>query len=303
MPSLISRRMAVLAIAWLVSGALLTADGEPGFRRFAHTVSPDGAYVLAWGWGEDEANLAALKEWPDGKDTYKEGAIANYLVDAAGGRVLKTIPDHDHYVTSDGRFKPFSGLTLAWAEDGQKALAIYSGRFEEDSVVWIDPKQKTSVEMLGPLHQACVQFITKTEQFEEEALFWIEGPALLPGGVVVFDARAKVKVTEPAESWYRFKFQVKIEGEEAKCRMLIGRKIPKPRTPADVEDETARNALIEEELNRANAQLLAKVKASERAALKEKQLAWLKQRETVGASQRVLFTQLRTAYLRARAEN
>jgi len=40
-----------------------------------------------------------------------------------------------------------------------------------------------------------------------------------------------------------------------------------------------------------------------RAELKEKQLAWLKQREEMEKSERTYFTHLRVAYLRARAEN
>src|SRR5688572_16184264 len=91
------------AIFFLVS-TIAYADGGPGFRRIRDTLSPNGAYVLAWGWGvEENEDPKKLKEWPPKKDN-DEGEIQNYLVDATKGRVLHVFLEGGaYYETSDGK--------------------------------------------------------------------------------------------------------------------------------------------------------------------------------------------------------
>jgi hypothetical protein len=156
------RWVAVLAFWTFLFVVPRALADEPGFRRFADTISPDGAYVLAWGWGEEEEHLEKLKEWPPGGDT-AEDSVANYLVDAVRGQVLATIPERDHFLTSNGRWKRFSGLAVGWAEDGQHALAIYEGRWSDEAILWIRPETRSFIDVLGPLEEAYRRFLAKKE--------------------------------------------------------------------------------------------------------------------------------------------
>jgi uncharacterized protein YecT (DUF1311 family) len=74
---------------------------------------------------------------------------------------------------------------------------------------------------------------------------------------------------------------------------VTGRKI---RHPDDDNDDA-----VEKELNEAYQKLKTKLSGADFEALKEKQLKWLNQREALEGD-RIFFTQLRTSYLRARAE-
>jgi hypothetical protein len=294
--SAVSHRLVALGLGLLLFDAP-GAAAEPGFRRFADTISPDGVYVLAWGRDEDKDRPEKLREWPPGSDSIEDSA-ANYLIDAKQSRVLTIIPERDHWVTADGRFKQFSGLAVGWSEDSQRALAIYEGRWRDESILWIDPKRRAFLEMAPQLIEAYDRFLAKKEKtkiadFDDFGILSFSMPALLPDGVLVIDARAQQMINRPPTYSYRLKLQVKTVGEEVKCTLISGRKIPEPADDDKVEDE----------LNKVYQQLRAKLNEAGRAALKEKQLLWLKQREALVESKRTFFTRLRTAYLRARAEN
>ncbi len=286
-----SHRIAILALCWLASGFFCATGGEAGFRRFAHTISPDGAYVLAWGWGEDE-HPEKLKEWPPGADTAGD-SVANFLVDAIRGQVLAAIPERDHFQTSDGRWKRFSGLAASWSEDSRTALAIYEGRWSDESILWIDPKKRTFVELLPKLTEAYARFLAKKENVAEAGEISFSLPAILAGGVLVLDARARPQVNKPPEYTYRLKFQVKIARDEPTCTLLGGHKIGEPPEDGKVEDE----------LNKAYQQLRSKLNEAGRATLEEAQVRWLKPREALGESDWIFFTRMRAAFLRARLEN
>lgn len=273
----------------LVRGAGSAAEEEPGFRRFADTISPDGAYVLAWGWGEEE-HPEKLREWPPGQDIAGD-FVANYLVDAVQGKVLATIPERDHYAGTQG-FKRFSGLAVSWSEDSRQALAIYEGRWSDEAILWIRPATHTFLDVSGSLHKAYSQFLARKEKLADAGEISFSMPALLPGGVLIIDARARPKVNEPPEYNYRLKFRMKIESGKAGFTLVSGRKIPEP-----PEDDK-----VEKELNVVYQKLRDKLNHAGRAALKEKQLRWLKQREALGDQSR-FFTRMRTAYLRALVEN
>ncbi len=283
---------AALALCLVLSSGRCSAEDTPGFRRFHDTVSPDGAHVFAWGWGADADKLAELKEWAEGKDTAGDD-ISNFLADAARGQLVAVIPEHDHFVTSDGRFKRFSGLAVGWSEDSRHALAIYEGRWSDESILWVDAKSRTFSEVLPQLVKAYSAFLKKTAKVEDPGEVSFNLPALLPGGVLVINGRARPQINKPPEYNYRLKFQVKAGGKEPKLTLVGGKKIPEPGGEDKVEDE----------LNAAYKKLVAKLNDAERAALKEKQLQWLKQREAMPESERNFFTRLRTAWLDARAEN
>ncbi len=291
---------AVCAFASLSFGSGRAEESGPGFRRFADTISPNGAYVLAWGWGEEQGRLEALKEWLPEKDTVGD-SVANYLVNAVHGGVLAVIPERDHYEGTSG-FKRFSGLAVGWAEDSRRAVAIYEARWSAEAILWINPETRTEadafIDVLAPLDEACRQLLAKREKLKEAGEISFSLPALLPGNILVIDARARPQVNKPPEYNYRLKFQLKSDGEKARCLLINGHKISESASNYD-------NDKVEDELNKAYRQLRARLNEGEREALKEKQLQWLRQRQALAAagSDGKFFTRLRTAYLRARAEN
>lgn len=291
LPLISPRGLALLALCWLGPHVSNSAAAEPGFRRFSNSISPDSAYVLAWGWGSDPEKLETLKEWPAGADTARD-LVENYLVDAVRGKVVAVIPEHDHYVTSEGKWKQFSGLAVTWSEDGRQALAIYEGRWSDESILLIDPKKRTFAEVLPQLHQAYTRFLAKSAKLDEPEISF-NMPALLPGGVLVIHARALEKVNEPPRFSHVLKLQMKGGGIEPSFTLLSAHK----------DREEPDDEKVEDELNKAYQQLRSKLSETARATLKGRQLAWLKQREALPASERVFFTRMRLAHLRAQTEN
>lgn len=289
-PAQLCRCIMIAGLCWLGSREQ-GAAGEAGFRRFADSISPDGAYTLAWGWGSDPEKLDALKEWPAGADT-AEDFVENYLVDAVAGKVIAAIPERDHYLTSQGKWKQFSGLAVAWSEDSGRALAIYEGRWSDESVLLIEPKKRAFTEVLPQLHQAYTRLLAKSAKLDEPEISF-SMPALLPGGVLVVHARALEKVNEPPRFSHMLKLQVKTSSTEPSVTLLSARK----------DREEPDDEKVEDELNKAYQQLRAKLSETARATLKGRQLAWLKQREALPASERVFFTRMRLAHLRAQTEN
>jgi hypothetical protein len=287
----------MLRIALLLLTACFLGDGrlvagEPGFRRFAETISPDGNYVLAWGWGTTD-QPEQIQEWASGQDTEGD-SVANYLVDSIHGKVLAIIPERDHFRTSEGHSKGFSGLVVAWSEDSQHALAIYEDRWSDSAILLIRPKIRSFTNVLAPLDQAYRGLLAQKEKLKEAGEIAFSRPALLSGGILVLDARARPQVNETRDYFYRLKFLVTAEGDKPKCRLVSSRKIPSP----DDDNDDA----VEKELNEAYQKLKTGLSETDRVVLKERQLQWRKQREALGEGvDRVLFTQLRTSYLRARA--
>ncbi len=218
--------LALAAILPLLPGALpRAAANDAGFRRFADTLSPDGAYLLAWGHGCDETQPVKGTEWKAGSDTFEDSEFAeNYLVDARRGRVLAVIPDHDHWVRSDGSFKPFSGLSVGWSEDSRRALAIYEGRWSDESILWINPEKRTFVEVAPVLHETYARFLKHKLEVGDPGGISFSHPALLPGKVLVIHARARPKVNEPLEYRHRLTLRVNFDGPEPRCALLDARR-------------------------------------------------------------------------------
>jgi hypothetical protein len=294
------RRVAIFAAgAHFLLGVAHSEERGPGFRRFADTISPNGAYVLGWGWGEEKGRLEALKEWPPDGDTAGD-SVANYLVNAVQGRVIATIPERDHYEGTPG-FKRFSGLAVGWAQDSRRALAIYEGRWSDEAILWINPETRTEadafIDVLAPLEAAYRRWLAQQEKVSEAGEIAFSLPALLPGDVLMIDARARPQVNKPLEYNHRLKFLLKLDGGKARCTLVSGRKISD--ASANYSDDR-----VEEELNKVYQRLRARLDDPGRAALKATQLQLLKQRQALidAGSNGRFFTRLRTAYLRARVE-
>src|SRR5205809_847390 len=86
-----------------LSAIVLHADGGPGFRRIRDSLSPNGAYVFAWGWGldvvwsDDSRHALALYDEKYGEssvlwvDPAKRAApgIGEQLKEMAGKHIIK----------------------------------------------------------------------------------------------------------------------------------------------------------------------------------------------------------------------
>ncbi len=274
-----------LACALFLPASAPAADA--GFRRFADTISPNDVYVFAWGTGS-ESDLPTLKEWAPGADA-AEDSVFNYLVDAGAGKVLAVIPEMDHFITTDGRAKRFSGLAVNWSADSRAAIAIYEGRWSSEAVLWVDPEAKKFTDLLPALVRTYSRFLKEKKKVEDPGEVAFSMPAILPGPVLVIDGRARPSLTHGPEYNFTLRLQVKFGDKEPRLNLL--KATPAPDGPPDEK--------VEDELNRAYQQLRSKLGESARTTLKEQQLAWLKQREALPQGERVFFTRLRTATLRA----
>lgn len=294
------------AILFFHVSVTVFADGGPGFRRLRDTLSPNGAYAIAWGWGlEEKEDPKKLKEWAPKKDN-DEGEIQNYLVDAMKGRVLHVFLEGGAYFeTSDGNFQRFSGFAMAWSDDSQRAIVIYDGRFGDGSLLWVNAAKRTSHNIAEHLQEAMGKHIAREDKLpEDEELqsFWFSYPVLLPDDIFVIDVRAKRNAPAEREHLFRFKVKVKTKGDKTECALLDGRKIPEAENYFAIEDEAKRAEVLEKELNETYTRLRAKLPDVEKKTLKEKQLRWLKKREATHKDLRDVATAERVAYLRAWAE-
>jgi hypothetical protein len=294
------------AILLLLISAVAHADGGPGFRRIRDTLSPNGAYVIAWGWGlEEKDDPKTLKEWKPKRDN-DEGEIQNYLVDAVKARVLHVFQEGGAYFeTSDGHFQRFSGFDATWSDDSQRAIIIYDGRFGDGSLLWVNAARRTSHNIAEKLQEVMGKHIAKEDKLpEDEELqsFWFSYPVILPDDVFVIDVKAKRNAPAEREHLYRFKVKVSGLGEELQCKLLDGRKTPEAEDYFAIDDEKARAELLEKDLNEIYGRLRAKLSEAEKKTLKEKQVQWLKKREATNKDYRDVVTAERVAYLRAWAE-
>jgi hypothetical protein len=287
MTSTVALRSVVILACGLCSSMLQAA--EPGFRRFAETISPDGAYVLAWGWRTKGEDLAKLKEWPEGKDTFDEGTTENYLVDAVQGRVLVVIPGFEYFRGTSGH-ENHGGISVGWSMDSHEALAIYDGKWSNRALVWIRPATRTCIDVEKPLTGAYRRLLQSREKRPEPGGISFHDPAILPGSVLVTYGWAQIPKEDPVFH-YRLRFQMKFEEKKATCVLVNGRSIPDAGEEPD--DEAALNAVY--------GKLRAGLNDAGRAALKKEEEAWLKQREAIEDEMyQKSFTSLRVSYLRAR---
>lgn len=271
---------------WMI-GKFDVHAGEPGFRRFAETISPNGEYVLAWGWGGGD-DVKKLKEWPEEKDN-TDGDVQNYLVDAVHDRVLGVIPECGYYRGTEGH-QNHGGIAVGWSMDSQDALVITDSKWSSDAVVWIRTATRTFIPVKEALEKPYRRLLQTKEKRREPGGMSFQNPAVLPGGVLAVYCWAQIPKEDPV-FFYRLRYKVKLERGKAQCELAGSRKLP------EAEEEAA----DEETLNKVYGQLRATLNEAERAALKAEELAWLKQREAIDDElHQQAFTRWRVSYLRAR---
>lgn len=157
----IVRRISMVVL--LSMSGKLCADGE--FRIFPGTLSPDRAYVLAWGErGTKEGGFAGMKEVSDeGKHfDVENGEFENYLVATEGKRPVAVIPGFDYFSGPEGSFN-HRDISVAWSKDSHKALFNYHGRYSYESILWVDIEKRKFTDIGSQLEKALHGVIAEKE--------------------------------------------------------------------------------------------------------------------------------------------
>jgi hypothetical protein len=285
------------AMVLVCAGPGVSVAGQ--FKRFPETISPDGAYVLAWGAAEEKVgDTAQFAEIPYEDENFDEANgdadINNYLVDTATGKIVATIPGFD-YFAGPNIHKNHASLEISWSPDGKSALAIFDGRWSSDAVVWIEPRARKIVDVQKQLEKGFYAVLRKNEPRFKEEVGVLFSQAVIPrAGVLILHASGTIP-KEDGTAEYLLKFNVTGEGDKIQFRLEKGRRLP--------EDTTSSSGDAEAELNSVYTKVRSSLPPRERDLLRDAQTQWLKLREQIKDEHaREHFTEHRTAELRTLSE-
>ena len=272
-------------------------DGSNGYALFPGSLSPDGAYALAFGSAELKPDeLAKLAEWPAdlGIDGGKM-SFDDFLVDLKQKRVLAALPDFD-YFDGHGWHKNRGGLMVAWSRDSSRALAICEQRWDDAGILWIDPAARKFSSLKEPLEKAYAAYLRAHEKKYTAGEMMFSNPAVLGPDVVVLDALLEIPKKEEAGT-YEYRLKVRLmpgKGGTMQCEILAAHKEQEQRGPVRLDDVDFNDKLYKK--------LRAKLPAKARTALDKEQDQWVTWSDAQpDEAQEMLITQ-RSALLRARAE-
>ena len=264
-----------------------SAGGE--FKRFPETISPDGAYVLAWGAGGEQAgDTAQFTEVPYENDDFDQANVDadvnNYLVETASGKIVATIPGFAYFAGSN-LHKNRSDLKVAWSPSAQSALAIFDGRWSSDAVVWIEPRTRKMVDVQEQLVNGFYPVLHKNEKRFKTVEVRFFGAVIPKPGVLVVRASGSIpKEDETAD--YVLRFTITGTGDKVQFHLQSGRRLP--------EESRALPSDPEEELNRVYTKVRSSLSSRDRDTLRDQQTRWLKLREQIANdNSRERFTQHR----------
>lgn len=272
-------------------------DGKPGFCRFAGSISPDSAWVLAWApAGLSPEELADLPEWAPDLDINSEKTdVENFLYDLTRKRVVLKLPGLD-YFAGQGWHKNRGELYVAWTADSRSALVICEQRWDDEGILWVDAAQARVFELKETLEKAYLDVLRRRETENGEVNIQFSDPAILPGGLLVLDGNAG-HMKEGPYYHYRFAFRVALPASSVNPALELVKawKIP--------ESEELNSGIdYDPELNRSYNLLRAQLADQAKAALKQEQLAWLKFRDAQPEDARDEITARRAVELRAMVE-
>jgi hypothetical protein len=255
--------------------------GSPGvrggqFKRFPETISPDGAYALAWGPLTDPpANPAELSEVPYEDEAFDEAqpdSVANYLIDVATRKIVAAIPGFEYFRGPKWR-KNRADLEIGWAPDAQNALAIYDGRWSSEAVVWIEPRAHKIVDVQKQLEEAFRKVLRKKEpKLAAEVSIYFNSAVIPRAGVLILNASGTIPKQDDTAA-YRLKFKITGAGDTVQFHLQNARVIKEAYTVPGDDPEG--------ELNKVYGQLRAKLPEARRAALRDEEMKWLKRREEI----------------------
>ena len=304
----------VLTLLWLHSPIVF---GQAHFKRFPETVTNNGAYVLGWGIKDDPAGGVDSKTEivADGQEKIDIGeqrfetseGIEDYLVDAATGKIVATIPDFTYYAGSEGSENHF-GLEVGWSPDNRGGIAIYQARYATDKVAWINPTEhKTS--NVWPQIEKAVRRVAVRKKGKEAAdadyEIFVSNPVFVGPRRVVMDAViGALSSKKPDAPSYSFEilFDVKGNLDAPQIELASAKSVSDESVPAVGDNE------IEAQLNKVYHRLATALPPRDRESLKEEQLKWLTTREHITAAEedekefiQLRLTERRVAELEARA--
>jgi hypothetical protein len=296
------RERLILAASLAAAAVSLTgvspAGADARFKSFPETISPDGAYILAWGATQEPAgNTEALTEAPYEDEAFdqanREKNISNYLVNVATHKVVATIPGFEYWAGPTWH-KNRGGLEIAWSPNAQGGLAIFDGRWGSEGVAWIEPRTHKVVDAQKQLEKAFFQMLRKTEPTFKHGDVLFQEAAIPRPGLLMVKASATIPKERDTAS-YLMRFKITGEGANVQFRLLGSRKLPEESEPEDSDKEV--------ELNKVYNQVRAKLPQKQREALRDEQARWLKLREAMSDERsRESFTQHRIWELRALRE-
>ena len=266
------------------------------FKRFPETVSPDGAYALAWGSvAEQKTEAASFTEVPYADEAFDKDAsdnVSNYLIDAAASKVIAVIPDFEFFRGPKWR-KNRGNLEIGWSPDSSGALAIYGGRWSSEGVAWIVPRPGKIVNVQKELEAAFRTVLRKKEpKLAADVSIYFSEPVVPREGVLVVNAGGTIPKEQDTEA-YQLKFKITGSGERVHFHLLKERTMEESFSTFGDDPEG--------ELNKVYGQLRAKLPEARRTVLLNEQRKWLKLREEMtddGCKER--FTEHRVIELRVR---
>ena len=271
-------------------------DGSQGYWLFPGSISPDGAYALAFGSaGLKPEELAKLKEWPADLelDPLKMG-FDDFLVDMKQRRVVGVLPDFDDFEWHDWH-KNRGGLFVAWTPDCRHGLAICVGRWEDDAIVWMDAAAGKFPSVKDPLEKAYAAWLRAHEKKVEIGSMLFVDPAASGPDVVVLDAYSEIPKSESTARSYRLKVRFTPGKDGAvQCQILAGHKLNEAIEPVRLDDVDVNDKLYKK--------LRAKLPARARAALDREQDQWVTWSDAQPDEAQSMLISQRSALLRARAE-
>ena len=304
----------VLTLLWLLSPIVF---GQAHFKRFPQTVTNNGAYVLGWGIKDDPAGGVDSKTEivADGQEKIDIGeqrfetseGIEDYLVDAATGKIVATIPDFTYYAGSEGRENHFH-LEVGWSPDNRGGIAIYQARYSTDKVAWINPTEHKTSDVWPQMEKAVRRVAVRKkgkEAADTDYEIFVSNPVFVGPRRVVMDAViGALSSKKPDAPSYSFEilFDVKGNLDAPQIELASAKSVSDESVPAVGDNE------IEAQLNKVYHRLATALPPRDRESLKEEQLKWLTTREHITAAEedekefiQLRLTERRVAELEARA--
>ena len=265
-----------ITICWVAIGCLLASSVLAGgqFKRFPETISPDGAYALAWA-PTPPPNTAELSEVPyedEAFDGEAPDSVDNYLIDTATRKIVAAIPGFE-YFRGPKWHKNRSDLEIGWAPDGHSGLAIYDGRWSSEAVVWIEPRAGKIVDVQKQLEDAFRKVLRKKEpKLAADVLIYFNYAVISREGILVLNASGTIPKNDNTDA-YQLKFKITGSGDKVQF-LLQNARVIKESYVAPADDPEA-------ELNKVYGQLRAKLPEAQRTVLRDEQKQWLKLRDEI----------------------
>jgi hypothetical protein len=223
------RSTRVLAFVCLAALAMAPHSlGSGKYRRFPETLSPDGAYVLAWGARDHPGDslrgmkdISATPERVFNMETPNDQppSFDNYLVDAVNGRVLATLPNSHNTAGPEGSQNHFS-LYAAWSPDSKTGVAIYDFRWGSAAVNWMEPRSRSAIDIGGQLYAAVRRLLTEKKKWRKSFVVNFSNPAVPERHTLIVNALAWIPKSS-TEDFVNYRMKFHISSDEGKASVKL----------------------------------------------------------------------------------